>query len=287
MNSIRRRLLQSLALLPLAAPVLAAPVRKRLPVLFIGHGTPMTALANNDYTKMLMALGMRIKKPRAVLVVSALWQTDWVTGVQAGDQPETLHDFVGYPPELDRLDYPAPGAPDVARQAASLIGEPARLFTDQGFDSGAWSVLRHIYPTANIPVFQVSIDMMQPGAVHWNIGRSLAPLRDEGVLIVCSGNIVHNLQMTDDVPDSPRASRDWAQGFDMQVARLLNQRRDDRLALVSNLPYAREAAPTVEHYWPLLYALGAACNEGSPTTLYTGFQNGTISMRSLMFGSLI
>ncbi|WP_434715820.1 dioxygenase family protein [Paraburkholderia sp. A3RO-2L] len=286
MNSVRRRLLQALALLPIAASTQAAPVRKRLPVLFLGHGTPMTALANNDYTKMLMGLGMRIPKPRAVLAVSALWQTDWVTGVQAGERPETLHDFVGYPSELDRLDYPAPGAPDIAEQAASLIGDPARLFRNQGFDSGVWSVLRHLYPNANIPVFQVSVDMMQPGAMHWSIGRSLAPLREEGVLIVCTGNIVHNLQMTDDVPDSPNATRVWAQSFDMQVARLLGQRRDDRLALVSNLPYARDAAPTVEHYWPLLYALGASCNEGAPKTLYSGFQNGTISMRSLLFGTL-
>lgn len=286
MDPVRRLMLKLAPLLALPTCALAAPTRiKRMPVLFIGHGSPMNALADSEYTRTLRTTGMRLPRPRAILVVSAHWQTDWVTNVLANERPETLHDFGGFPPELSRVEYPAPGAPDFAAAARDLVGDAAKLSTDWGLDHGTWSVLKHLYPAANVPVFQVSIDMMQVGAYHWNVGKALSELREQGVLIVASGNIVHNLRMTESgVPDEPVARRSWAQGFDDQVAAALGQRDDKRLQAVQTLQFSREAVPTPDHYWPLLYALGAAYNDGPPATLYDGFQSGTISMRCLRFG---
>ncbi|WP_232441205.1 4,5-DOPA dioxygenase extradiol [Burkholderia ubonensis] len=285
MDPIRRLMLKLVPMLALSTNALAAPRVKRMPVLFIGHGSPMNALADSDYTRMLRTMGMRLPRPRAILVVSAHWQTDWVTSVMANERPETLHDFGGFPPELSRVEYPAPGTPELAALARELVGDSAKLSTDWGLDHGTWSVLKHLYPAADIPVFQVSIDMMQSGVYHWNVGKALSELREQGVLIVASGNIVHNLRMTEGgILTEPVASRPWAQGFDDQVAAALGQRDDKRLQAVQTLPYAREAVPMPDHYWPLMYALGAAYNDGPPATLFDGFQSGTISMRCLKFG---
>lgn len=273
-------------LLAVPASALAVPQQSpRMPVLFVGHGSPMNALADSEYTRTLRAHGMRLPRPRAILVISAHWQTDWVTSVLASKRPETLHDFGGFPPELSRVEYPAPGAPNYAAAARELIGEAAQLSTDWGLDHGTWTVLTHLYPAANVPVFQLSIDMMQVGAYHWNVGRALSDLRDQGVLILASGNIVHNLRMTESgVPDEPVARRAWAQGFDAEVSAALGQRDDSRLQGVQSLRFSREAVPTPDHYWPLLYAMGAAYNDGPPASFYEGFQSGTISMRCLQFG---
>lgn len=285
MDPIRRLMLKLGPLLALAPAARAAPSRKRMPVLFIGHGTPMNALADNDYTRVLRATSMQFQRPRAIVVVSAHWQTDWVTSVMANEQPRTLYDFGGFPPELYQVEYPAPGAPALAARARDLMGPAAKLSTSWGLDHGTWSVLTHLYPAANIPVVQVSIDMMQVGDYHWRVGQALAELREQGVLIVGSGNIVHNLRMTDSrLPDSPVASRSWAQRFDDAVATALAQRDDKRLKEFLQLPHARDAAPTPDHYWPLVYALGAAHDDGPPATLFEGFQSGTISMRCLRFG---
>ncbi len=287
MDPGRRLLLKILSLLPVASPALAAtPKSKRMPVLFVGHGSPMNALRENDYTKVLGMLGMGLPKPRAILVVSAHWQTDWVTSVQNDANPETLHDFYGFPETLDNIQYPAPGAPDMATRARDLLGDAAKL-DSRGFDHGCWTVLKHMYPRANIPVFQISLDMMQLGPYHWTLGKALSVLRDEGVLIIGSGNIVHNLRQADDrIPDDQSASQPWAQRFDDLVASLLARRDDNRLAALSSLRDTQDAMPTADHYWPLMYALGAAYNEGAPMTLCSGFQAGTISMRCLLFGSM-
>ena len=286
MDPGRRLLLKILPLLPLAPHSLAAQKPKRMPVLFIGHGSPMNALKNNDYTRVLNMLGQRLPKPRAILVISAHWQTDWITAVQSDEHPETLHDFLGFPDELDNMQYPAPGAPELAARARDLLGDAAKL-DSRGYDHGAWTVLKHMYPMANVPVLQISIDMMQLGPYHWMLGKALSSLRDEGVLIIGSGNIVHNLRQTDDrLPDDQVASQGWAQRFDDMVAALLARRDDRRLAALSSLPYAQDAMPTADHYWPLMYALGAAYTDGGPMTLFSGFQAGTISMRCLLFGTM-
>jgi 4,5-DOPA dioxygenase extradiol len=246
----------------------------------------MNVLRENDHTRVLGMLGMSLPKPRAILVISAHWQTDWVTSVQANANPETLHDFYGFPESLDNMQYPAPGSPELAARARDLLGDAAKL-DSRGFDHGCWIVLKHMYPRANIPVFQISLDMMQLGPYHWTLGKALSVLRDEGVLIVGSGNIVNNLRQTDDsLPDDQLASQPWAQRFDDTVAALLSRRDDRRLAALSSLQFAQDAMPTADHYWPLMYALGAAYNEGAPFTLSSGFQAGTISMRSLLFGAM-
>jgi 4,5-DOPA dioxygenase extradiol len=287
MDPGRRLLLKILPLLPVAPQALAAPLKpKRMPVLFIGHGSPMNALRDTDYARVLGMLGQRLPKPRAVLVISAHWQTDWITAVQANAQPETIHDFFGFPAELDNMQYPAPGAPEIAARARELLGDAAKL-DSRGFDHGAWTVLKRMYPMANVPVLQISIDMMQLGPYHWAMGKALSVLREEGVLIIGSGNVVHNLRMTDSsLPDDQVASQGWAQRFDDTIAALLSRRDDRHLAALSSLPYAQDAMPTADHYWPLIYALGAAYNEAAPMTLFSGFQAGTISMRCLLFGTM-
>jgi 4,5-DOPA dioxygenase extradiol len=287
MDPGRRLLLKILSLLPVASPALAAtPKPKRMPVLFIGQGSPMNSIRQNDLSKVLGMLGMGLPKPRAILVISAHWQTDWVTSVQEDANPETLHDFYGFPESLDNMQYPAPGSPELAARARDLLGDAAKL-DSRGFDHGCWMVLKQMYPRANIPVFQISLDMMQLGPYHWTLGKTLSVLRDEGVLIVGSGNIVHNLRLTDDsLPDDQVASQPWAQRFDDTVAALLSRRDDRRLAAPNSLQFAQDAMPTADHFWPLMYALGAAYNEGAPVTLFSGFQAGTISMRSLLFGAM-
>lgn len=287
MNPTRRKVLQMLPILASMGPAAAAPVNQgRMPVLFLGHGSPMNAIAGNeDYAMTLSKVGMMLRRPKAILVVSAHWQTDWVTKVLAAPQPPTIHDFVGFPPELYDVNYPAPGAPELAARTCRLIGPAAQLTSEGGLDHGAWSVLCHLYPRANIPVFQLSLDMMQSGRYHWETGKMLAPLRDEGVLIIGSGNIVHNTWKTEPgLSPGRQASRRWAHVFDAAVVNALNQRDDTVLQNVQVLPYASDAVPSADHFWPLLYALGAAHDAGAPRTIFQGFESGTISMRCLQFG---
>lgn len=263
------------------------PAVQRMPVIFAGHGSPMNAIQENSFTRYLRAWGTALPRPAAILVVSAHWLTQGVTAVDVQDNPRTIHDFGGFPQPLFDIRYPAPGAPAVAREAAALIGHrPVQLATDWGLDHGAWSVLLHMFPDADIPVFQVSIDYGLTGAEHYRIGQDLAPLRDKGVLIMGSGNIVHNLRATDfGHGDSLHASRPWAEDFDNAVAATLARRDDERLYDYLRLdPSAAMAVPTPDHYWPLVYALGAASKDEVPTTVFAGFQGGTLGMRCIQFG---
>lgn len=264
------------------------PPRAPMPTLFIGHGSPMNALRDNDFTRCLRQWGAALPRPTAILSVSAHWLTPGVTAVGIQMQPRTIHDFRGFPPELEAIQYPAPGAPELARAAAAEIRQTQVLTTDEwGLDHGTWTVLRHLFPEADIPVFQLSIDYDQPGAYHLALGRELAALRERGVLILGSGNIVHNLRATDrDAADGLQASRPWAAAFDQAAADALAQRDDDRLADYASLSIAaRMAVPTPDHYYPLLYALGAASPATPPQTVFEGFQAGTLSMRCLQFGT--
>lgn len=285
MNSIRRAVLRALAIAPLTTPFVASAAKPRMPVLFIGHGSPMNAVANNSFTQALSTAGQKLPRPRAILAVSAHWLTPGATAVLGVDKPQTIHDFGGFPDALYQVQYPALGHPGLAKRAAELIVPRADLRLDWGLDHGTWSVLRHLYPQADIPVFQVSIDMHKAGAYHWEVGKALAPLREEGVLIVGSGNIVHNLRRT--TPGRQLelvATQPWAQHFDDATVAALGQREDLRLQQYLSLPGAQLAVPTPDHYFPLLYALGAAHDDGPPTHLFEGFQSGTISMRCLRFG---
>lgn len=253
-----------------------------MPVLFIGHGNPMNAIEPNALHRSWQALGKALPRPRAILCVSAHWETRgvWVT---AAERPATLHDFYGFPKALFDVQYPAPGDPSLARRIAALLAEhDARLDAERGLDHGAWSVLAAMYPEADLPVVQLSLDTREPAAFHYRIAKKLAPLRDDGVLVVGSGNIVHNLSLFDFHDPAPA---DWALRFDLMVRQRLAAR--DHAALIDYAalgPDARRAIPTPEHYLPLLYAL-ALQGADEPLRIFNETVMSTLSMTSLLIGA--
>lgn len=256
----------------------------RMPVLFIGHGSPMNAIEDSAFSHTLRDLGKRLPKPAAIVAISAHWMTNNGAAVTANAQPRTIHDFGGFPPALFEMEYPAPGAPALAEQIKELLSPGAQLTGEWGLDHGTWSVLCHLYPEADIPVVQVSMEQGGDERYHYSVGQKLAVLRDQGVLIVGSGNIVHNLRYVESVPESSSASTPWAQQFDDAVKAALARRDDQLLIEYQRMPGAARSAQTPEHYWPLLYILGAADSDGAPQTIYESFQLGTLSMRCVQFG---
>jgi 4,5-DOPA dioxygenase extradiol len=249
-----------------------------MPTLFIGHGSPMNALASNAYTKTLNRLGRTLPKPRAILVISAHWMTQG-TFVTAMEKPRTIHDFGGFPKALFDMQYPSAGSPEVAglvRQLAPTVQEDQAW----GLDHGTWSVLVHMYPQADIPVLQLSLDMEKSLEGHFALGSQLAPLREQGVLILGSGNLVHNLrqiQWEEKAPAFP-----WAVEFDEWLKqKLLARDFNSVLYDFHSSAAGKLSVPTLEHYLPLHYILGAA-KENEPLTFeYEEIQNGSISMRTL------
>jgi 4,5-DOPA dioxygenase extradiol len=256
----------------------------RMPVVFVGHGSPMNAIAKNEYTKHLRHLASTLKeKPAAILVISAHWLTRG-THVAVSAQPETIHDFGGFPPELYRIEYPAPGAPAAAREVRQVITSTAVGEDHQwGLDHGAWAVLRHMYPEANVPAFQLSIDLKQPPQYHVALGQELKALRERGVLILGSGNIVHNLHEID--PDERAKPFDWAVEFDEMVKDKLIKREFDALTAYDGLGAAAERAiPTNDHYLPMLYVLGASDKQEELRFTHEEIQNASVSMRCFQIG---
>jgi 4,5-DOPA dioxygenase extradiol len=257
---------------------------KRQPAMFLAHGDPMNALRDNEFTRKLASMALALQeRPRAILVVSAHWQARGALACSAA-WPETIHDFGGFPDELYRVEYPAPGAPELAREAAALMAGAlpggARETTEWGLDHGAWTVLAHLFPRADIPVFQVAIDSGAGLAGALAAGRALAPLREEGVLFIGSGNIVHNLGAIR-WGGEPYA---WAGEFDGWVAARLNEADEEALCDIDRAgESARKACPTLEHYAPLLYALGAAGPGARPSYPYVGFEHGSLSMRCVLW----
>jgi 4,5-DOPA dioxygenase extradiol len=256
-----------------------------MPVLFAGHGSPMNAIEDNRWSQAFRELGGQLPKPRAVLAVSAHW---FVNGTFLTDnaQPETIHDFGGFPRALHEVQYPAPGAPDLARRISTLLtAHAARPRSDWGLDHGTWSVLVHLLPAADVPVLQLSIDARLPAAKHIEIGKALAPLRDEGVLILGSGNVVHNLR---DAFGNLRSGRSetpaWAAEFDRNISQALEQRDAQHLASALDSALGRNAHPSPDHYLPLLYTFGASSGEDALSFPINGFDAGSISMRSIRFG---
>lgn len=252
-----------------------------MPALFVGHGSPMNAIEDNAWSRTWRSLGERLPTPRAILCVSAHWTTRGATLVHVGARPRTIHDFGGFPPLLHAQRYPAPGAPEVAAQTIDLV-RSTRLAPDTawGLDHGAWSVLVHLFPRADVPVFQLSLDLDRSAQAHFDLARELEPLRRHGVLVVASGNLVHNLRAL--APGAP--PYDWAETFDARMTEAI-ERRDfravvdaDRLGAV-----ARAAHPTPEHFLPLLYALGVAGAADELHWFNAGFDLASISMRSLVF----
>jgi 4,5-DOPA dioxygenase extradiol len=271
----------------LAAAATSTKPNHRMPSIFVGHGSPMNALQNNAFTRTLEQWGKNIGQPSAILVVSAHWLTQHETKVTVQAHPKTIHDFGGFPQALFDMQYPAPGAPEFAKQAARLLASRgAQTSDDWGLDHGAWTVLHHLYPRADIPVFQVSIDYAQAGDYHLAVGRELSALRDQGVLVLASGNVVHNLRHVDmQANEGLMASRPWAQSFDAAVKAALLGNDSKALAAYQRLDAgAALAAQTPDHYWPLLYAMGAARDGEAPQFVYEGFQLGTLSMRCVQWG---
>ncbi len=252
-----------------------------MPVLFLGHGSPMNAIEDNDYRRGWQEIGKRLRRPRAILCVSAHWETRGVY-VTASERPATIHDFNGFPRALFEVRYPAPGEPALARRVAQLL-DPVRVHLDgeRGLDHGAWGVLQPMFPDADIPVVQLSLSVLQPGAWHYDLARNLAPLRDEGVLVVASGNIVHNLRLFKYKDPAPL---DWAQRFDEDVAEHIATRHHEGLLGYETLGSdALLAIPTPEHYLPLLYAL-ALQREDDPVDFFNEQVTSAISMRSVLIG---
>jgi 4,5-DOPA dioxygenase extradiol len=254
------------------------------PVLFVGHGSPLNAIEDNIWSRGFRALADKLPRPRAVLTVSAHWFVDR-TGVTGNQQPKTIHDFGGFPTELYAINYPAPGAPQLARQIVDLLAaHQAALDDTWGLDHGTWTVLRHIFPAADIPVLQLSINAQLPVAAHIEIGRALAPLRDENILIFASGNIVHNLR--DAFMRSQRGdltTPDWARAFDQKIADALSGHDHQTFIHALDGKIGAQAHPSPDHYLPLLYAAGASTEQDSVSFPITGFDMGSLSMRAVLF----
>ncbi len=248
-----------------------------MPAAFIGHGSPMNALEHNRYTESWAALGAALPRPRALLVVSAHWYIN-ATAVTAMSRPRTIHDFYGFPPDLFAQQYPAPGAPDVAAEVAE-IAKPTWVGQDVdswGLDHGTWSVLTHMFPDADIPVVQLSINAMKPFDYHLELGAKLAPLRESGVMVVGSGNVVHNLGGMD--PSRAESGFDWAERFD-EAAKATMTGSPDALPAIQGTRDFDAAVPTPDHFIPLLYlaGLGAAANRPADV-LVDGYAYGSLSM---------
>lgn len=277
-NTVHARTLPQSTLPPMTGPA---------PALFIGHGSPMNAIRSNRFTQALTAWGQALGRPKAILMVSAHWLTERDTRVSTTAQPELIYDFGGFPAPLYEVQYPAPGAPAPALKAAARLA-PRQAGQDpvRGLDHGAWTVLKHLYPAADVPVFQLSIDITRDGPFHLAMGRALAALRAEGVMIVGSGNVVHNLRILDrGAGETERASAGWAQDFDVAAKAAMDAGDLNALAAWEFLSAdASTAVPFPDHYFPLLYAAGAAQAGEKPRHVFEGFHEGTLSMRCVQWG---
>jgi len=252
-----------------------------MPVAFFGHGSPMNTLDRNRYTEAWRKVGDSIPTPKAIVCVSAHWYTEG-TAVTAMSRPRTIHDFYGFPQALFDVQYPAPGQPGIARRVRDLLAPVDVALDDSwGLDHGTWSVLKHAYPKADIPVIQLSIDGTQPPQFHYDIARRLAPLRDEGILVTGSGNVVHNLRLM-----RPGAQPfDWAVRFNESIREALAARDHATLIDFEKLGAdARLSVPTPEHYLPLLYVAGLQREDESMTFPVDGYDLGSVSMLTAVAG---
>ncbi|MBN2701306.1 MAG: 4,5-DOPA dioxygenase extradiol [Methylohalobius sp. ZOD2] len=252
----------------------------QIPALFVGHGSPMNAIEDTEFSRLWMNIGRSLPRPKAILCISAHWETDGMR-VTAMENPRTIHDFSGFPKPLFEMEYPAPGSPDLAQWIQEILGPTVSLDFDWGIDHGAWSVLCRMYPEADIPVVQLSLDRTKTPASHYELGKALRVLRRRGVLVVGSGNIVHNLRelVWKDV------AYDWAVAFDERVKELILSGDHESLIHYERLgESALRSVPTPEHFLPLLYILALHDPKEAVTFFAEKVTLGSISMRSLMLG---
>jgi len=248
--------------------------------LCIGNGQQFMAALDKPSTRAMAALGRSLPRPEAILCVSAHWLTEGELRLNGSAPFETIYDFYGFPDELYRITYAPPPAVEAAQATAALL-QPSPVPEDRGLDHGAWTVLRMLYPKADVPVYQLSVDYPAPGADQYELGRRLAALRERGVLIVGSGNIVHNLALMS--PEQDATPVQWNLDFDLRVKEYIDKGRRAALADYAALPGGRLAVPTPDHYWPFLVALGAGL-EDKASYPYEGYHHATLSMRAVLFG---
>lgn len=259
---------------------------KLQPVFFIGHGSPMNGIEQNIFSKKWQEIGKNIDLPCAVLVVSAHWLSRG-THVTAMSEPKTIHDFGGFPQELFDVQYPAPGSPFLAEETAKLITSTnVGLDHDWGLDHGTWTVVRHMFPDANVPVLQLSIDYNKPASYHYNLAKELFDLRKRGVLIIGSGNMIHNLRMVDwKNMATPGFGYDWAHSLNRTLKnKILSKDHQGLIDYHSMGEAAQLAIPTPDHYYPMLYALALMSNKDDIEIFNDEFVGGSLNMTSFRFG---
>jgi 4,5-DOPA dioxygenase extradiol len=262
----------------------------KIPVLFIGHGSPMNIILENDFTRCLVELGKKLPVPDAILVISAHWLTDG-TYVTCREKQETIHDFYGFPDPLYRVNYPSPGSPANARLVVDTVKNPGiRCDNSWGLDHASWAVLKHMYPRADIPVFEMSLDYSPHNGwnrkslqYHYELAKQLSFLREKGILVIGSGNIVHNLRIID--PDINGRPYPWAVEFDQRVKHYLLEQNHVELLNCQNIDKETSLSiPTLDHYLPMIYAIALQGKDEGLEFVYEGFQHGSISMRCFRIG---
>lgn len=256
----------------------------KMPVLFIGHGSPMNMILDNAYTQHLHKLGMELPPPKAILVISAHWLTDR-TYVSSSPLPETIYDFYGFPNELYKLSYPCKGSPELAHDIVTTLKHyDIKANELYGLDHASWAVLKHMYPDADIPVIEMSLDIRKSFQYHFNLGKELGYLREKEILIIGSGNLVHNLRRIDFDDNAPPF--DWAMEADELFKKLLIEKEFNKLIYPDTLgPSVKLAIPTADHYIPMLYIIGLLSENDKLTFTHEGIQNGSMSMRCFRVGS--
>jgi len=258
----------------------------KMPVLFLGHGSPMNAIEENEFVTGFRAIGKTIPKPNAILCISAHWETRG-TFVTVMEQPRTIHDFGGFPPELYEVQYPAPGSPELAREVENTIKNTVVKSDDKwGLDHGCWSVVKHLYPKADVPIVQMSLDYYQDAQNHYDLGQELAKLRNKGVLIVGSGNLVHNLRMVAwDKLENPGYGYDWAIEANNKMKEFILSSNSKQLINYQSQGEAfKMAIPTPEHYLPLLYTMALKEDSDEVSLFNDKAVGGSLTMTSVKIG---
>ena len=253
----------------------------KMPVLFVGHGSPMNAIEDNSYTRTWRDLAERIPKPKVILSVSAHWYTRG-TRIMNQENPKTIYDMYGFPRELYEVTYNVSGSPSVAKASRELISRETEYDNSWGIDHGTWSVLVHMYPERDIPVFQISVDADAPPETHYKIGKELRALREQGVLIFGTGNVVHNLRMVDWSREGQ--GLDWAYEFDEYIqGNIINKNHNSILKYKELGNTAKLAVPTPDHFYPLLYALGASDEDDKISVYNKSCELGSLSMTAYLW----